>query len=168
MSDDTLHVPGRWAPVRVASTAGWWAATLLTLIVIDDLTFGPIFWLISRLGSPWAGFLAALLIYVPAQIVLVRGATSGDPGRVVAYLLARLDLHRRSHNIAQREHRIRARVTGVATALALSVAVGGVLPPLVLWRQGFSTAFVRRLSLLTATVYAVEFSLLHGLLPGLI
>ncbi len=153
-------------PSQAAVTVMWWLATLVTLVILDDLTFGPVFWLISRLGSPIAGFLAALVIYVPVQVGLVWAATSGDPGRAASFLLRRLDLERRSQNVADREQRLHRRITGAASAVALSFVVGGVLPPLVLWRSGFSTRFVRRLSLVTASAYAVEFSLVHGFLPG--
>lgn len=150
------------------ATLGWWAVTLVTLVVLDDLTFGPVFWAISRFGSPIAGFLAALAIYVPVQIALVRAGTSDDPSRFARFFLDRLDLDRRSRHVAAREEQMRARVTGIASSLGLSLVIGGVLPPLVLWRSGFSTRFVRRLSWATALVYAVEFSFLHGYLPGLI
>lgn len=165
MTDDTLTAT-RWSFAHTASTIGWWAATLVTLVILDDLTFGPFFWLISRLGSPTAGFLAAFVIYVPVQIALVRAGTSGSPGRLAAAMLRRLDLDRRSKNIADREHRMHERVTGTISALGLSLLIGGVLPPLILWRSGFSTRFVRVLSVATATIYALEFALLHGLVPG--
>lgn len=155
-------------PTRWLRTAGWWAATLLTLVVLDDLTFGPVFWLVSRLESPLAGFALALLIYIPAQIALVRAGTSDAPGRLATFFLSRLDLERRSTNVAEREQRMRARVTGVISASLLSTVIGGVLPPLGLWRAGYGRRFVRRLSWLTATIYALEFSLLHGYLPGML
>lgn len=161
LAGDPLPGTSRWA-----TTLLWWVATLLTLMVLDDLTFGPVFWLISTLGSPTAGFVIALLVYVPAQISLVRHGTSETPGKVAAYLLGRLDLQRRSHQIAARERRMKSRVTGTLSALALSCVIGGVLPPLLLHRAGYGTAFVRRLSVATALIYAVEFALIHGLLPG--
>lgn len=167
-TDGTLAADAGATVPRWVRTVGWWAATLLTLIVLDDLTFGPVFWLVSRLESPLAGFTLALVIYVPAQILLVRAGTSDSPGKVATFFLSRLDLERRSTNVAEREQRLRARVTGVISASALSLAIGGVLPPLALWRAGYGRTFVRRLSWLTATIYAVEFSLLHGYLPGTI
>jgi len=155
------------APRRL-STIGWWAATLLTLVVLDDLTFGPAFWLISLLGSPLAGFLTALAIYVPAQVLLVRAGTSDDPHAIARWFLDRLDLHRRFEGIATREKSLRSRVTGGVSACLLSVLIGGVIPPLVLWRHGHGQAFVRRLSYVTATIYAVEFAVIHGAVPGLL
>lgn len=151
---------------RRFSTIGWWTATLATLVILDDLTFGPVFWLISLFGSPIAGFAVALAIYVPAQVLLVRAGTSDDPHPIARWFLDRLDLARRFDGVAQREKSLRSRVTGGASACLLSLVIGGVIPPMVLWRQGHSQQFVRRLSLATATIYALEFALLHGLMPG--
>lgn len=155
-------------PSRRLNTIGWWIATLATLVVLDDLTFGPIFWLISRLGSPLAGFAVALAVYVPVQVALVRAGTADEPGRVARWFLDRLDLNRRWEGVAEREESLRTRVTGGLSACLLSFVIGGVLPPLLLWRQGYDRTFVRRLSYATATIYAVEFAVLHGLVPGLI
>lgn len=159
-------VPAERRPLLV--TLGWWAATIATLVVLDDLTFGPFFWLIARLASPTAAFATAVAIYVPAQVLLVRAGTSERPGRLATWFLTRLDLQRRSEEIGRREQRLRARVTGIVSALALSVVIGGVLPPLMLWRAGFGRRFVRTLSVPTAVIYALEFGVIHGLVPGLV
>ncbi|MEI2699400.1 MAG: hypothetical protein V9E94_14055 [Microthrixaceae bacterium] len=42
------------------------------------------------------------------------------------------------------------------------------LPPILLWRAGYSATFVRRLSYLTAPLYAAQFALLHGIIPATI
>lgn len=171
MVDDSLstsaHAPVR-TPSQMVVTAMWWLATLATLVVLDDLTFGPIFWLVSRLGSPLAGFLTALVIYIPVQVFLVFAATSGSPGRIASFFLSRLDLDRRSQSVGDRERRLHERITGVLSATGLSLVIGGVLPPLILWKAGYSRGFVRSLSLLTASVYAVEFAFFHGFIPGTI
>lgn len=159
-------LPAERRPLLV--TLGWWAATLATLVVLDDLTFGPAFWLIARLASPTTAFLAALVVYVPAQVLLVRAGTSDQPGRLATWFLSRLDLQRRSAEIGHREQRLRSRVTGIASACGLSLVIGGVLPPLMLWRAGYGRRFVRRLSVPTAVIYAVEFGVIHGLVPGLV
>jgi hypothetical protein len=149
-------------------TIGWWIVTLATLVLLDDLTFGPIFWLISVLGGSVIGFGVAFVVYVVVQLLLVRAATSGTPHRAASFLLRRLDLERRSEQVADREQRLAARVTGTATALVSSLIIGGVLPPLILHRRGWSAQQVRRLSVATATIYAAEFGVLHGLLPAVI
>jgi hypothetical protein len=99
------------------------------------------------------------------RVYLVWRATAEDPGTVATWFLVRLDLQRRHERIRDNELRLRGRVVGAASAVALSLLIAGVLPPLLLHRNGYPTAAVRRLSVLTATVYATEFALLHGLLP---
>lgn len=149
------------------SAVGWWVATLLTLVVLDDLTFGPFFWAISRLVGPGAAVAAVYAVYVPAQVYLVRRATEPEPGPIATFFLRRLQLERRSSAIAERERALHGRVIGAGSAIALSLVIGGVLPLLLLWRRGFDRSFVRRLSYVTAVVYATEFALFHGLVPSL-
>lgn len=140
----------------------------MTLVVLDDLTFGPFFWAISRLAGASAAVVAVYLVYVPVQVFLVRRATEPEPGRFAMFFLRRLQLERRSAAIAERERALHGRVLGAGSAVALSLVIGGVLPVLLLGRQGFERSFLRRLSYLTAMVYATEFALLHGLLPSLV
>ncbi len=154
--------------IRALRATAWWAATLATLVVLDDLTFGPAFWAISRWRGPLAAVVAVFIVYVPAQVFLVVRATEPDPGRVASFFLKRLELQRRSAHVGEREARLHGRVAGSASALALTLVIGGVLPPLLLWRAGYSTSYVRRLSYATAPLYAAEFAVLHGLLPSLI
>lgn len=154
--------------LRALRAAAWWMATLATLVVLDDLTFGPLFWAISRWLGALVAVLAVFAIYVPAQVVLVRRATEPDPGKVAQFFLNRLELERRSHQVADREALLHGRVIGAASAIGLTLVIGGVLPPILLWRAGYSATFVRRLSYLTAPLYAAEFALLHGIIPATI
>jgi len=146
----------------------WWIATVATLVVLDDLTFGPFFWLLARLTEAWIACVAIFAIYVPAQVYIVRRATEEHPGRFAGIFLSRLDLARRRPEISDREQHLRQRVTGGVSAVVSSVLIAGVLPPLLLWRLGYGVAFVRRISYATSTVYATEFALLHGFLPSLV
>ena len=57
---------------------------------------------------------------------------------------------------------------GAGSAILLSPVIGGVVPPMVLWHRGHPARFVRRLSVVTAAVYASEFALLHGWIPGVV
>jgi hypothetical protein len=152
--------PRRW------SVVGWWALTVLTLVVLDDLTFGPAFWAISRLAGPLVAVAAIYAVYVPVQVYLVARGTSEDPGRFAGFFLRRLDLERRNAHVARNEQHLRSRVLGAGTALVGALVIGGVLPPLLLWRRGAPRRRVLRLSVATALVYATEFALLHGLLPA--
>ncbi|MCA9241614.1 MAG: hypothetical protein KDA37_15495 [Planctomycetales bacterium] len=144
----------------------WWLITLGTLVVLDDLTFGPAFWLLARWRGSAAAAATAFVIYYFAQIYLVRRGTDPEPGSVATFFLQRLSLERRSREVADRERAVHAKVAGVTSSIALSPVMGGVLPPLLLYRRGYERSLVRRLSYATAFVYAVEFSFLHGWSPG--
>ena len=153
---------------NVWSTTWWWCLTLLTLVVLDDLTFGPAFWAISRLaGAVWA-VVAIYAIYVPVQLFLVDRGTRSDPGRIASWFLTRLDLQRRHPEIRRNELRLRAKVLGLLSSVGLSLLIGGVLPPLILHRRGFPRRVVLPTALVTSLVYATEFAVLHGLIPALI
>lgn len=153
---------------RVLRSMAWWALTMAVLVVLDDLTFGPAFWAISRWAGAAAAVAAVFATYVPVQIYLVRRATEPEPGRFARFFLDRLELQRRSPEVARREARVHSQVLGVTSAVLLTPLIGGVLPPLLLWRVGHPTRLVRRLSYLTAPLYAMEFAVLHGVLPSLI
>lgn len=146
----------------------WWVATLCTLVVLDDLTFGPAFWFISlALGPGWAMF-AVYLTYIPVQTFLVYRATEETPGRIANWWLARLNLQRRSSRIQHNVDSVHQKVTGALSAVPLSVVIGGVLPPIILWRRGWGRAFVRRISWPCAVTYATVFGVIHGIVPSLI
>lgn len=146
----------------------WWVATVLTLVVLDDLTFGPVFWLLSRTAGPWVAATAALVIYTSAQIYIVFRATEPEPGRIASFFLRRLDLARRSPAVHANEQKLRSQVVGWGSSILLTPVIGGVIPPLVLWRRGWEASAVRQVACVCAPIYAVEFALLHGLIPGLI
>lgn len=146
----------------------WWVATILVLVVLDDLTFGPLFWIVSRTAGPRVAGAAALAIYTAAQIYIVVRATEPEPGRIASFFLRRLDLARRSQTVDANERKLRSRVVGWGSAVLMTPVVGGVIPPLVLWRQGWDASSVRKIACVCAPIYATEFALLHGILPGLI
>lgn len=145
----------------------WWSVTLLTLVLLDDLTFGPIFWILSRTAGPLVSAATAFGLYTVAQVYIVYRATEDRPGRIAAFFLRRLDLNRRSRHVAENEGKLRSRVAGWTSAILVTPVIGGVIPPLLLWRMGWSRQAVRRLVWVCAPIYATEFAILHGLLPGL-
>ncbi|MCP4435143.1 MAG: hypothetical protein GY812_06535 [Actinomycetia bacterium] len=160
----------RSAPNRQAfvTTLWWWFITLLVLVILDDLTFGPFFWLIARLaGAVWA-MLAVYAVYIPVQLFLVSRGTRDEPGRVAHWFLSRLDLERRYRQVQDNESKVRSRVAGGVSAVLTCLIIGGVLPPLLLWRQGFERRYVMQIAGVCSVVYATEFALLHGLVPAVI
>jgi hypothetical protein len=162
-STDDVPAPHR-QPLVV--TAGWWALTLLVLVILDDLTFGPFFWALSRLAGVWVAVAAIFAIYVPAQIALVHKGTSDAPGPLARFFLRRLDVERRNPQVASREHRLRGRIVGAGSALLLTLLLAGVLPCLLLWRRGYPRRFVLRLAVPASLLYAAEYALLHAVIPG--
>jgi hypothetical protein len=148
--------------------AGWWALTLLLLLVLDDLVLGPVFWSISVWKGPVVAVALILVTYIPVQMYFVLRATTDDPGRVTTFYLGRLDVHRRSAQVQRNTDVLSRKVGGATSAVLLSPLVGGVLPCLVLWRQGHSRRFVCTLALTTSTVFALVYAALHGLTPHLI
>lgn len=166
MTPDVIESPNRHQRQSVGLTVWWWFVTLVTLVVLDDLTFGPFFWAVARLmGAVWA-VAAVYAIYIPAQMFLVVRGTADSPGPVADWFLRRLDLQRRYSEVAQREGLLRSKIVGGLSSVAFSLLIGGVIPPLILWRQGYPRTFVIRIALLTSTVYATEFAVLHGLIPA--
>ena len=71
------------------SSVVWWSLTILVLTVVDDLTFGPLFWFLSRTAGPVIAGLLAWVAYTVIQIILVRQGTEEEPHRVAAFLLNR-------------------------------------------------------------------------------
>lgn len=155
------------APRRRIETIGWWLATIATLVVLDDLAFGPFFWALSRLAGPLVAATAIYLVYVPVQLFIVSRGMTDQPGRFATFFLSRLDLERKSTKVAEVERNIRQKVTGISSAILLSLILGGVIPPLTMWRNGYERQTVRRVSVITAVLYATEFALLHGVIPSL-
>lgn len=140
----------------------WWAVTLVTLILIDDLFFGPAFWALSLLNPLLATVLAFLISFYVQVWVTMEGLTPA-PRKLAKLVINRLMLARKSGRIVEREGSLLSRVTSVVSAVLMSLVVGGVLPVLLLNKSGkLSTRHLRRLSLLTSAIYATEFALIHG------
>ncbi len=110
----------RTHPVRrLVAFVFWWAATLAVLIVLDDLVFGPIFWLLGAGSARWSPR-DAFAIYFVAQFFIVWQGTRDDPLRLAAFFLRRLRLERRHHTTRPHEEEIRARVVGGGSAVLLA------------------------------------------------
>lgn len=148
--------------VRVVQGAFWWFLTIVTLFVLDDLLFGPFFWMLALIG-PLFSTLVAFMFSVMFQIWLVRACLKPEPGKLPAFLLSRLMLERKNAEIAKRESSVKRRATSVVGALLVTPLIGGVIPSLLLHRHGvLSDHKIKRLSLLFALIYGLEFALLHG------
>ena len=140
----------------------WWTLTILTLVVLDDLVFGPIFWALAVVSRPLSVALAFVLSWAYGTWLVYRG-TREHPGRVAQFLLSRLWLERRNPEIARRERKVHDGVSsGIAATLATPF-IGGVIPSLILYKQDLMpVATIRRLAVFLAALYAVEFATIHG------
>ncbi|MDH4171343.1 MAG: hypothetical protein OEW42_17315 [Acidimicrobiia bacterium] len=147
-------------------TVFWWIVLILALVVMDDLTYGPVFWVLGQWAGPVIAAGTAFSIYVVVQLWIVNAVVSDSPNRLVRWLVDRLDLARGRTELATREQSLRTTVVGSVSAVLVSPLLGGVLPPVLLFRSGFSPNQVRRVAVPCAIVYAAEFALLHGALPA--
>lgn len=148
------------------STILWWVATVTTLVVLDDLVFGPAFWALARTSGAIVAVVAVFVVYIPAQMFLVYRGTTVQPGRIASWWLRRLDLGRRSLHIQQNVDTVRGAVTGGVMAIVVSPVIGGVLPPLLLWRRGWDQSSARVVAVPCAALYAATFSLIHAVVPA--
>lgn len=139
---------------------------MATLVVIDDLTYGPVFWVLSIVGPTPIVVGFAFGIYWLVQMFLVREGLKSQPGRAARFFLERLQLERKNAEIGHREQTLHRKVTTAVVALPLSLVIGGVLPPLILARNGVARTTARRLAVVTSGLYAAEFAYLHAYLPS--
>jgi hypothetical protein len=148
--------------LRIARGLFWWSVTILVLVVLDDLVFGPVFWSIALLSRPAAVVLAFLASWTFGVWLVFRGTRSA-PGRVAQFFLNRLWLERRNPDIGQRERKVRDSVTSTVAATLSTPFIGGVIPSLVLSKRNvMPVAQIRRLSVFLTALYAVEFAAVHG------
>jgi hypothetical protein len=148
--------------LRIARGLFWWAVTILMLILLDDLVFGPVFWSIALLSQPAAVFFAFFASWAFGTWLVFRG-TREEPGRVASFFLNRLWLDRRNPDIAERERKVRDSVTSTIAATVATPFIGGVVPSLVLYkRDAMPVRQIRRLAVFLAALYAVEFAAIHG------
>jgi hypothetical protein len=159
-------IPLKNVSTRLLSVVFWWAATIVTLVIIDDFVFGPAFWVIARTIGQWPGVAIAFACSVMFQLFLVWRGTAERRGSIARAVMARLRLERRANRIAAYEGTLRGCVVGVTSAILLAPVIGGELPPMLLWRQGWSANRVRRLAIATAVIYACEFAFLHAWVPA--
>lgn len=144
------------------AVAYWWAATVVVLTLLDDLLFGPAFWGLAQLSQVAATATAFCVSFV-FQLWLVKAGVNLQPGKWARFFLKRLLAERAAPQIARREASIHHRIGSLVAALAVSLVVGGVIPILLLHRQGrLSPRSLHWVPLATAGIYAAEFALIHG------
>lgn len=139
----------------------WWFITILTLFVLDDMLFGPIFWALS-LASQTVATVLAFCIPIATQQWLIREGTKDEQAKIAKFALTKLSLERKNSQISEREEQIKAKSVRYFGAAAVAPLIGGVIPTLVLYKQGFPRASVLRFSWIPTILYAAEFAAIHG------
>lgn len=148
--------------MRVVQVVFWWGITLVTLLVLDDLLFGPVFWSLAVV-NPGLSTVAAFVASVSFQQWLVHASLRPRQGKFALFFLQRLSLKRKNSEIASREDSLRRTAASVVGALAVTPLIGGVIPILLLNKhQMMERGKLRLFSVLLAVIYACEFALLHG------
>lgn len=148
--------------MRIVRGIFWWGITLITLFILDDLLFGPVFWVLSVVDpvlSTGAAFIASVIF----QNWLIRAGLKEQPNKAATFFLKRLMLERKNTEIAKREESIKHRAASAAGALMVTPLIGAVIPVLLLNKHNLmSTDKLRRFSVLLTFVYGIEFALIHG------
>ncbi len=143
-------------------SAFWWTITVLTLFILDDLVFGPVFWTIAVWNQLAATVIAFAASWAFGMWLIIAGMRPA-PSRAASFLLKRLMLERKNEEIAAREASIRKQAWSVAGAFLVTPLIGAVIPVLLLnKKQAMSHAQLLRLALVLTALYATEFALIHG------
>jgi len=144
-------------------TLYYWAALLIALLLIDDVAFSWIFWGLSQY-NPWISAAAALAIWWSMGYWITLRGLRHNPGRVAAWFLKSLQLERKNEQLRERQMYLRSRVRSVATAVPLTLLLGGVVTTLWLRRNNvIDDHRARRLALWLCGLYALEYAAVHAI-----
>ena len=147
-------------------TLYYWCILLIALLVLDDLVFGWIFWLLAQLNLVATIVFAFVASWVAGYWLTLRGLDP-NPGRIAKFLLQRLQLERKNEELARREVALRERLASTGAAVPMTLLFGGVVTTLWLRRRELVDARqARRLGFWLSGVYALEFSFLHAFAIG--
>jgi hypothetical protein len=149
------HTP-RW------KSALWWALTLVTLFLIDDIFIGPIFWGISVV-SPLLSTVLAFTSSFAFQVWVTRAGMSQRPTKWAQSYIDGLMLTQKKGEVVERKGSLQSTITSTVSAVLMSLLIGGILPVLLLHKNGkLKEKYLLRLMWLTSAIYATEFALIHG------
>ncbi len=148
--------------MRIVHGVFWWSVTLITLLILDDLLFGPIFWVLA-LVNPLLSTVVAFVASVLFQNWLIQAGLKAHPGKLATFFLNRLMLGRKNAEVARREDSIKRSAGSAIGALMVTPLIGSVIPVLLLGKHRLMSAEkLRYFSVLLSVIYAIEFALLHG------
>ncbi|MBI3983977.1 hypothetical protein HY346_01645 [Candidatus Microgenomates bacterium] len=144
-------------------TIWWWSVLLGTLILVDDATFGWIFWALAQI-NPWLSALVALVDYWLVGYWITLQGLKPHPHKLAVWFLKRLQLERKNPEVNRREQSLKAKITSVAIATPMSLLFGGVITTLWLVRRGVIDLYqAKRVAFYLCGVYAAEFAVIHAL-----
>ena len=140
----------------------YWTLLLVTLVVLDDLTFGWIFWALAQI-HPLISASAAFAIYWAMGYWIALRGLSPVPGKLASWFLARLQLEHKNPELQVREQMLKEKITSISTAIPMALLFGGVVTTLWLRRRGtVDDSGARSLAFWLCGLYALEFALIHG------
>ncbi|MCB9820117.1 hypothetical protein H6796_02340 [Candidatus Nomurabacteria bacterium] len=148
--------------MKLLQAAFWWATLIITLVIIDDILFGPVFWSLTLVSQSIAT-LAAFVVSLALQLWLISQAVRQSPHPFARWFLSRLMIERSNKELKRRENSIKKSVTSIGAAFFATLLVGGVIASLQLnkYLQVSVRAKWAVFAMLSAA-YSVEFALIHG------
>jgi type IV secretory pathway VirB3-like protein len=148
--------------LKYLQAAFWWSLTLLTLIILDDLLYGPIFWVLSVYSQPLAT-LCAFAASLSLQLWLLAEMAKKDRSRFASILINRLMLERKNREVQERETTIKESIGSLISAVFGTFVLGGVITTtLLLKKRTYSERDEKFISVLLCVLFSVEFCLIHG------
>lgn len=149
--------------MKIVRAVFWWTITIITLFVLDDLVFGPIFWGLAVFTTPIVATVVAFCSSWAFGTWLVRAGLKDEPSKLAQGMLNRLMLGHKNSHIHRREESLKRNVASAAGALVVTPLVGGVIPSLLLRKHELMAVdSIRRYSVLLCAIYALEFAAIHG------
>lgn len=147
---------------KLAEGLFWWGVTIVTLFILDDLVFGPLFWALSIRSKPLSTALAFVASWC-FGIWLIDAGVRDNPSKLASWFLNRLMLERKNGHISVREDSIKKQAASSIGAVLVTPLIGAVIPVLLLDKRRRMTGTSLRIHAFGLTaLYAVEFALLHG------
>lgn len=143
-------------------TLYYWTLLLVTLVVMDDLTFGWIFWGLAQIHPLVSAAIAFGISWSLSYWLTLRGL-SPTPGRLANWFLNRFQLERSNPELRVREVQLKEKITSISVAVPMALLFGGILTTLWLFRRGVvDRKKARTIAFWLTGLYAVEFAFIHG------
>jgi hypothetical protein len=150
-------------------TLYYWALLFVTLLIVDDASFGWVFWGISQYSLAVSAVTALVVYWSLGYMITIRGLTP-NPGKWAGWFLNRLQLGHGNMELRSRKSRLQGKVTSIAAAIPMTLLFGGVLTTLWLRRQKVVDDHQARvLGFWLCGLFALEVAAIHALgIGGLI